>query len=57
MEGSENRLECALADRAKYLSVEAFLVRQISYEPKLTTTTTTTTRTRTFIIYSAPILI
>ena len=56
MEGSENRLECALADRAKYLSVEAFLVRQISYEPKLTTTTTTT-RTRTFIIYSAPILI
>ena len=55
MEGSENRLECALADRAKHLSVEAFLVRQISYEPKLTTTTTT--RTRTFIIYSAPILI
>ena len=55
MEGSENRLECALADRAKYFSVETFLVRQISCEPKLTTTTTTTTRT--FIIYSAPILI
>ena len=32
MEGSENRLECALVDRAKYFSVETFLVRQISYE-------------------------
>ena len=32
MERSENRLECALADRAKYFSVETFLVRQISYE-------------------------